>query len=203
VISQTARGQSAEDRSEGPAVDDRAPEFRLPSADGKSTVSVLDFIGERPLVLIFGNFTCVQFRALASSIEALTKRYKGRAGFLMVYTREAHPVDGWQLPDNRQDGIDTAQPRDSESRTKVAQTCRHSMKLDFPVAVDTMDDYVGKLYSGMPIRMYLIDTAGKIAYKGGRGPFGFKLYELEQSLVLLLQAESQGGANSTLVPPPR
>ena len=49
--------------------------------------------------------------------------------------------------------------------------------------VDTIDDAVGARYSGMPSRLYLIDREGKVAYKSGRGPFGFKPAELEQSLV--------------------
>jgi alkylhydroperoxidase family enzyme len=55
-----------------------------------------------------------------------------------------------------------------------------------PLVVDEMDDRVGHAYSGMPDRLYLIDRKGRIAYKGGRGPFGFKPGELEQSLVMLL-----------------
>jgi hypothetical protein len=31
----------------------------------------------------------------------------------------------------------------------------------------------------------VIDRAGKVAYKTGRGPFGFKPDEMEQALVLL------------------
>ncbi len=52
--------------------------------------------------------------------------------------------------------------------------------------VDTIDDTVGARYSGMPSRLYLIDRDGKVAYKSGRGPFGFKPAELEHSLILLL-----------------
>ena len=43
--------------------------------------------------------------------------------------------------------------------------------------------------SGMPSRLYLLDHRGRVAYKSGRGPFGFKPAELEHSLVLLLQDE--------------
>jgi hypothetical protein len=38
----------------------------------------------------------------------------------------------------------------------------------------------------MPDRMFVIDRAGRVAYKGGRGPFGFKPGEMEQSLVMTL-----------------
>jgi len=55
--------------------------------------------------------------------------------------------------------------------------------------VDTIDDAVGSRYSGMPGRFYIIDREGKIAFKNGRGPYGFKPDELETSLVLMLQDE--------------
>jgi hypothetical protein len=58
--------------------------------------------------------------------------------------------------------------------------------------VDGIDDPVGGTYSGMPSRLYLIDTAGKVAYKSGRGPFGFKPSELEHSLLLMLAEQSKG-----------
>jgi hypothetical protein len=58
-----------------------------------------------------------------------------------------------------------------------------------PMLVDTIGDPVGARYSGMPSRLYLIDHRGRIAYKSGRGPFGFKPAELEHSLLLMLQDE--------------
>lgn len=66
-----------------------------------------------------------------------------------------------------------------------------------PLLVDTIDDRVGHAYSGMPDRLYLIDKQGKVAYRGGRGPFGFKPGELEQSLIgLLVEESSQGNPNT-------
>jgi hypothetical protein len=63
--------------------------------------------------------------------------------------------------------------------------------------VDEMDDRVGRAYSGMPDRMYLIDRKGRIAYKGGRGPFGFKPGELEQALVMLLVDQTPSPPQTT------
>ena len=67
--------------------------------------------------------------------------------------------------------------------------------LGFPMLVDTIDDAVGARYSGMPGRFYLIDRSGKVAFKNGRGPFGFKPAELEQSLILLSQQEGTDRAS--------
>jgi alkylhydroperoxidase family enzyme len=52
----------------------------------------------------------------------------------------------------------------------------------------------------MPSRLYLIDRAGKVAYKSGRGPFGFKPAELEQSLILLLAQEAKAGELQASIP---
>ena len=41
--------------------------------------------------------------------------------------------------------------------------------------------------AGQPV---VISADGKVAYKSGRGPFGFKPAELEQSLILILQDQS-------------
>ena len=63
--------------------------------------------------------------------------------------------------------------------------------MTMPLLVDGLDDRVGNLYSGMPDRLYLIDREGKVAYKSGRGPFGFFPGELEQSILQLLVEENR------------
>jgi hypothetical protein len=60
------------------------------------------------------------------------------------------------------------------------------LKPTMPVVVDEITDTVGDAYSGMPARLYVIGPAGAVAYNGGRGPFGFKVGELEQALVMCL-----------------
>jgi hypothetical protein len=114
------------------------------------------------------------------------QRYKNQVTFLAIYVREAHPIDGWRESGNDQVGISFAQPRTSEERQKVARQCSAALEITMPLLMDTIDDRVGHAYSGMPDRMYVIDRAGKVAYQGGRGPFGFKTGEMEQSLIMLL-----------------
>ena len=67
---------------------------------------------------------------------------------------------------------------------------------------DTLDDAVNKTYCGIPSRLYLIDSERKIAYKSGRGPFGFKPAELEQSLVMLLDQDATGTSSTAKEPSP-
>jgi hypothetical protein len=90
------------------------------------------------------------------------------------------------MASNDREGICVAQPRAKAEREAVAATCCVKLKISMPLLVDDLDDKVSLAYSGMPDRLYLVDRKGRIAYKGGRGPFGFKPGELEQSLVMLL-----------------
>jgi hypothetical protein len=107
-----------------------------------------------------------------------------------VYVREAHPVDGWS---SRKDELTSSirQPRSFLERTEVAGKCCSTLNVTMPMVVDTFDDRVGHAYSGMPDRLYVIDREGRVAYKGGRGPFGFKPAEMEQQLILTLMAGQQ------------
>ncbi len=172
----------------GPKLEEIAPDFTLKSLDGQD-VTLSKVIGPKPVVLVFGNFTCGPFRSQAGNIEKLYERYKDRANFYLVYVREAHPSDGWWMQSNQRVGIDLAQPKDTAGRRSIAASCRERLKLDIPFLVDSVDDKVGARYSGMPNRLYLIDQQGKIAFKNGRGPFGFHPRQLEQALILLLNSK--------------
>ena len=169
----------------GPDLDEPAPDFTLKTLGGRE-VTLSEVVGEQPVVLVFGNFTCGPFRSQAGNVEKLYERYKDRAEFLMVYVREAHPTDGWRMESNDRVHVELAQPQTYDERFEVAQTCRKHLDLDLPFLVDTIDDRVGAQYSGMPSRLYVIDSEGRVAYKSGRGPFGFKTGEMEQALILLL-----------------
>jgi hypothetical protein len=106
--------------------------------------------------------------------------------------REAHPTDGWRMESNDRAGIALPQPKDKADRTAAATQCCSHLEMNMPVLVDELDDRVGNAYSGMPDRLYVIDRQGKVAYKGGRGPFGYKPGEMEQSLVMMLLEQGDG-----------
>lgn len=181
---------------EGPSLNEPAPDFVLKTQDGRQTIRLSEVIGPKPVVLVFGNFTCGPFRSMYPGVENVYHRFKDEATFLGVYVREAHPTDGWKMESNARVGVAVSQPKNYEERTAVAQQCCSLLKPSIPLLVDTIDDTVGDLYSGMPARLYVIDTAGKVAYKGGRGPFGFKVGEMEQALLMTLldQQPGQSGA---------
>jgi Iodothyronine deiodinase len=116
---------------------------------------------------------------------------------LAVYVREAHPTDGWRMLSNDRAGVAVAQPRNRDERVAAATQCCGLLEMNMPMLVDEIDDRVGHAYSGMPDRLYIIDRDGKVVYKGGRGPFGFKAGEMEQSLIMLLMDQGPGRPDPT------
>jgi hypothetical protein len=174
----------------GPQLNETAPDFTLKTLQGES-VTLSEQIGEKPVVLIFGNFTCGPFRSQAGNLEKFYARYRDRANIYLIYVREAHPTDGWWMLSNQKAGVSIHQPTNDAERLKAATSCRNLLDLKLPFLVDQVDDQVGSVYSGMPNRLYLIDREGKVAFKSGRGPFGFHPRQLEQALLLLLSEDQR------------
>jgi alkyl hydroperoxide reductase subunit AhpC len=172
---------------EGPQINAPAPDFTLKTHDGRQTVHLADVIGRKPVVLVFGNFTCGPFRSMYPGVEDVYRRFHDEAVFLGVYVREAHPTDGWKMESNARVGVAVSQPQSYDERTAVAQQCHRLLKPSIPLLVDDIQDTTGHAYSGMPARLYVIDLQGKVTYKSGRGPFGFKVGEMEQALLMTLQ----------------
>jgi len=170
---------------EGPAVGEKAPDFELKPLQGGKPVRLSEHLGSKPVVLVFGNFTCGPFRFNYQAVESVHRRHSDEANFLLVYVREAHPTDGWSMTSNEKLGVSVAQPKSYEERNAVAQQCAARLNPSMPLLVDEIDDRTGNAYSGMPARLYVIAPDGTVAYKSGRGPFGFKAEEMEQSLVML------------------
>jgi len=79
-------------------------------------------------------------------------------------------------------GIEVKKPKTIEERVAIAKTCYSTLGLSFPAVIDGMDDKVEKDYAAWPDRLYIVDKKGKISYKGGKGPGGFKPLEMEAKL---------------------
>jgi hypothetical protein len=174
---------------EGPRPGDAAPDFFLANHDGSQQVRLSEVIGSKPVVLVFGNFTCGPFRSMYAGVEDIYRRFKDDAVFLGVYVREAHPTDGWKMESNAKVGVSVAQPKTYVERKAVAEQCHSLLKYSIPLLVDEINDPTGNAYSGMPARLYVIDRTGRVAFKSGRGPFGFKTGEMEQALLMTLLDE--------------
>ncbi len=106
-------------------------------------------------------------------LNELHATYKDRVRFFIVYIREAHPHDGWRVPNNLIENIIYDEPTTDEERTEVASACQINLDIHMPMLVDRIDNDIDNKYVGLPMRLFLVDAAGRIAYAGEKGPFGW------------------------------
>lgn len=164
-----------------PKVAERAPDFRAErlSADGRRTgeyTSLSDANG-RKLALLFGSFTCPVYRGQIERFNQIHDELHDRYEFLTIYTREAHPEDGWQVGINHDQDVVYAQPTTLDERAEIAGACLRRHGIRMPLALDDMDDSINKAYSGSPERLYLIDEDGIVRHRSVPGPFSMQVIE--------------------------
>ena len=93
---------------------------------------------------------------------------------MVVYIKEAHPEDEWQMDINHKQGVVFQQPKTFEERKHLADLMIKEFDLKIPTVIDDMDNTVEACYAAWPERYYLIDKAGLVAFKGKPGPGGFQ-----------------------------
>ena len=86
----------------------------------------------------------------------------------MVYIREAHPSDGWQVGANEKAEVVYTQPTTEEERVGVAHACQTGLKISIPMVIDGMDNKVGQAYSAWPDRLMWWGRTGRSRTKAGR-----------------------------------
>lgn len=183
-----------------------APEFTLPLLDQKDkqdastkkasttrktvnqnkaqTVSLRDLRAKQPVVLILGSFTCPPFRSQLEGVDKVYEQFKDRAQFLLIYVREAHPDSILSVigANGRESLVKIPQPKNLSTRISNATICQRTKDLDIPIAVDTIDNRVGKAYAGWPNRMVVVGTDGKILYATNPAPGGTNAQKLRSWL---------------------
>jgi hypothetical protein len=93
------------------------------------------------------------------------------------------------MQSNVKDRVVFASPRSEEERAALAGTCVRRLGIKIPAVLDEFGNSTERAYTGWPDRIYVVDAQGRIAYKSGPGPFGFKADVLEKALVQLLAAQ--------------
>ena len=102
--------------------------------------------------------------------------------FYIVYIREAHASDIWQDPDNLKDQVLYAEPKNDEERSQMGKLCIAKLGIKFPAVVDGLDNRTERAYTGWPERLYVVGQDGRIAYKSGPGPYGFRPQDVADTL---------------------
>ena len=167
---------------EGPALHTLAPDFELEDAGGKNAVRLSDFRGKSPVVLVFGSYTCPNFRASADALKDLDQRYGRQAPFFLVYIREAHAEGNWQSTRNEREGIALGPANTMDEKQAHASMCSLKLQLPFPALVDKVDGKVEAAYAAWPSRAFVIGTDGRILYSTRLTPLDFRVEDMASVL---------------------
>jgi Flp pilus assembly protein TadD/peroxiredoxin len=171
-----------EPAASGPSVNELAPDFELADVAGKKNVRLRDFRGRGPVVLVFGSYSCPNFRSSADTLNALYQRYGNQVPFYLVYIREAHATDNWQSTRNEREGVVMAPATTIQEKVDHGAMCVRKLHLQFPALVDSMDGPVEAAYAAWPSRAFVIGTDGRIRYSTGLSQQDFRPQEMERIL---------------------
>jgi peroxiredoxin len=174
-----ASDQALESHAAGPKRNEEAPDFSLPQAGSGKKVTLRDFRGKSPVVLIFGSYTCPNFRAAAEPLKGMYHRYGGSVPFLLVYVREAHDTSNWQSTRNSGDEFTLPPATTATEKENNSMVCSRKLHLPFPALVDGMDRAVEASYEAWPSRVYVISDEGKILYSSHLTELDFHPDEME------------------------
>jgi peroxiredoxin len=144
-------------------VDLPAPEFSLPDHRDGHPVRLADFRGKRPVVLMFGSFSCDLFCNDLTRLEHLYEEHQDLAAFLFIHVKDApHRIP--ELAEVFRDLEPTF-----ENRGERARRAMEHFDLHFPCLIDTADATVASAYRAWPRRLLIVDKDGHIALDEGNG----------------------------------
>ena len=174
--------QDAEAKEGGPPVDALAPDFDLPEVGVKRQVRLSDFRGKTPVVLVFGSYSCPNFRGSADTLNALFQHYGRQVRFFLVYIREAHAAGDWQSTRNVREGVTVAPALTLQDKEDHAVMCTRELHLKFPALVDSMEGSVEAAYAAWPSRAFVIGADGRVRYSTRLTQLDFHAEAMEAAL---------------------
>ena len=96
------------------------------------------------------------------------------------------------MESNVKESIVFKQPKSFDERKELAKILVERLKYRMPLAIDALDNRADDAFAAWPERIYVIGSGGKVAYKGGMGPFGFHPEEAEEALKALVSSGDAG-----------
>jgi len=100
------------------------------------------------------------------------------------------------------DGVCYAQPKTLGQRVFIANDFIKRFKFTLPFGIDDMSNAADLAYSAWPERLYIVDESGRIAYRGGMGPFHYNPSEVREWLAARYGAVKHEAPKSPANAPP-
>ncbi len=166
----------------GPKLETPAPDFELLDASSSRKVRLSDFRGKCPVVIVFGSYSCPNFRDSADALTSMYRSHRSQISFLLIYIREAHAAGDWQSTRNLRENIVVAPVRTLTEKQEHASMCSRKLHLPFPALVDGLDGAVEKAYNAWPSRVFVVARDGRIAYTTRLTELDFHPQEMEEAL---------------------
>jgi tetratricopeptide (TPR) repeat protein len=135
-----------------------------------------------PMLLVFGSYTCPNFRAAAPTLNKLYSGYKRQLPFYLIYIREAHSTADWQSTRNERESIVLPPAATMDEQHQHASMCVRKLHIDFPALLDGLDGAAEKAYSAWPSKAVLVNREGQIVFSTGLNELDFKPDQLEAAI---------------------
>lgn len=109
------------------------------------------------------------------------------ARILTIYIEEAHASDEWALPESQVETTFKTSIRAHRSideriaAAKIFESLPKGVAGSLEIVCDSMEGDISTRYGAWPERLYII-LDGVIVYKGGQGPFDYRLWEVQEWL---------------------
>ena len=117
-----------------------------------------------------------------AEVQKIREDFLDQVELVLVYIKEAHSGDEWQMDSNVESKVVFDQPKTFEARADLARTFVDRMGVETETLVDDIRNTAMACYAAWPERIYVIDRDGRIVYKGGMGPFYFAPDKLREFL---------------------
>jgi hypothetical protein len=139
-----------------------APDLDLPAISGDVPFRLSEFRGVKPVVLVFGSFTCDVFHERLPELETVYRQYKDRVAFAFINIREAgHQLSGFEFllgKANRD-----ASPEGQANRRRMVQKAMTLAGCSLPGYLDSPTEEAAMLYKALPSKLVVVDRDGYIA----------------------------------------
>jgi tetratricopeptide (TPR) repeat protein len=166
----------------GPKTGDSAPAFTATRMGSADQVTLAELRKSNPVLLVFGSYTCPNFRSASEALGKLYPEYKDKIPFYLIYIREAHSTTDWASTKNQREDVRLRPATNMEEQQDHATMCVRKLRIDFPTFVDGMNGAAEKAYAAWPSKAFLLDKRGRIVYASGLSEQDFKPEELENQL---------------------